>query len=82
MIFCNLYTWNTIAIVCLRAFKVEGLKGSEDISLITFDDSPFLELLSTPISCVAQPLKEISRAAIKFFIEKIKYKRILEFSLN
>ena len=67
---------NTIVIGCLRALKEEGIKVPQDISLITFDDSPFLELLSTPISCVAQPLQEISRIAIKFLQAKLKNKEI------
>jgi LacI family transcriptional regulator len=67
---------NTIAIGCLRALKEEGYRIPEDISLITFDDSPFLELLSTPISCVAQPLREISFTAIKFLLAKLKKEEI------
>jgi LacI family transcriptional regulator len=67
---------NTIVIGCLRALKEEGIRVPQDISLITFDDSPFLELLSTPISCVAQPLQEISRIAIKFLQAKLKNKEI------
>jgi LacI family transcriptional regulator len=67
---------NTIAIGSIRALNEEGLKIPEDISIITFDDSPFLELLSTPISCVAQPLKEISLTAIKFLLAKLKNEEI------
>lgn len=63
---------NTIAIGCLKALKEEGLKVPEDFSLITFDDAPYLDLLSTPITSVAQPLKEISSIAIKLLISELK----------
>jgi LacI family transcriptional regulator, galactose operon repressor len=62
---------NTIAIGCLKALKEEGLNVPGDMSLITFDDSPYLELLSPPISCIAQPILEISKVAIKLLVSKM-----------
>jgi len=62
---------NTIAIGCLKALKEEGVRVPQDMSIITFDDAPYLELLSTPITSVAQPLKEISRVAIKLLLSKL-----------
>lgn len=59
---------NTIALGCLKALQEEGLKIPEDISLITFDDSPYLELLATPITSVAQPQLEISKVATKLLL--------------
>jgi len=48
--------------------REEAIKVPEDISLITFDDSPYLELLSVPITSVAQPLLEISQVAIRILL--------------
>lgn len=45
-----------------------------DISLITFDDHPYLDYLSTPLSCVAQPVSDISKIATKFLFSKLKNK--------
>ncbi len=59
---------STIAIGCLKALREEAVKVPEDISLITFDDSPYLELLSVPITSVAQPLLEISEVAIRILV--------------
>ena len=63
---------NTIAMGCLKAIKEEGLKVPEDISIITFDEHPYLDFLSTPLTCVAQPVDDISKIAIKFLLAKLK----------
>ncbi|WP_073003273.1 LacI family DNA-binding transcriptional regulator [Mariniphaga anaerophila] len=62
---------NTIALGCMKAIKEEGIRIPEDISLITFDEHPYLDYLSTPLSCVAQPVSDISKIAIKFLFAKI-----------
>jgi LacI family transcriptional regulator len=49
---------NTIAMGCMKAIKEMNLRIPEDISLITFDDHLYLDYLSTPLSCVAQPVTE------------------------
>jgi len=57
---------NTIAMGCMKAIKEMNIGVPEDISLITFDDHPYLDYLSTPLSCIAQPVSDISKIAIKF----------------
>lgn len=67
---------NTIAMGCMKALKEENIKVPDDISLITFDDHPYLDYLSTPLSCVAQPVSDISKMAVKFLISKINNKEV------
>lgn len=67
---------NTIAMGCMRALKEENKKIPDDISLITFDEHPYLDFLSTPLSCVAQPVSDISKIATKFLFSKINNKEI------
>lgn len=57
---------NTIALGCLKALKEADLTIPDDISLITFDDHPYLEHLSTPLSCITQPESDIASLAIRF----------------
>lgn len=57
---------NTIAMGCMKAFKEENIRVPDDISLITFDDHPYLDYLATPLSCIAQPVSDISKIAVKF----------------
>ncbi|MFV0589928.1 MAG: LacI family DNA-binding transcriptional regulator [Draconibacterium sp.] len=63
---------NTIAMGTLKAIKEEGLNVPEDMSIITFDDHPYLDFLTTPLTCVAQPVDDISKIAIKFLLTKLK----------
>ncbi len=67
---------NTIAIGCMRALKEENIKIPADISLITFDEHPYLDFFSTPLSCVAQPVNDISKIATKFLFSKLNHKEI------
>ena len=43
----------------------------EDISLITFDDPQYLKYLAPPLSCIAQPINDISKIAVKFLFSRI-----------
>ncbi len=63
---------NTIAMGCMKALKEEGIRIPDDISLITFDDHPYLDYLSTPLSCIAQPVSDISKIAVKFLFSGIR----------
>lgn len=56
---------NNIALGCMKALKEFNLKLPEDISLLTFDNHPYLDYLSTPLTCIAQPVEDICRIAIK-----------------
>ncbi len=67
---------NTIAMGCMKALKEEDVRVPEDISIITFDDHPYLDYLSTPLSCVAQPVSDISKIAVKFLFSKIENKDV------
>jgi LacI family transcriptional regulator len=67
---------NTIAMGSMRALKEENIKIPHDVSLITFDDHPYLDYLSTPLSCVAQPVSDISKIAVKFLFSQINNKEL------
>ena len=62
---------NTIALGCMKALKEMNFRIPEDVSLIAFDDHPYLDYLATPLSCVAQPVHDISKIAIKFLFSQI-----------
>ncbi|RAV27803.1 LacI family DNA-binding transcriptional regulator [Sinomicrobium soli] len=62
---------NTIALGCLKALKEDRLSIPGDVSLICFDDHPFLEFLSAPITSVAQPVSDIARLSTRFLFSLI-----------
>jgi len=67
---------NTIAMGCMKALKETNICVPRDISLITFDDHPYLEFLATPLTCVEQPVKRISKLAVKFIFSILTGKKI------
>jgi LacI family transcriptional regulator len=67
---------NLIALGCMKALKEINVRIPEDISLITFDDHVYLDFLATPLTCIAQPVSDISKIAIKFLFSRINNKEI------
>jgi LacI family transcriptional regulator len=62
---------NTIALGCMKALKEMNIHIPDDISLITFDDHPYLDYLEVPLSCIDQPVNDISKIAVKFLFSQI-----------
>lgn len=69
---------NTIAIGCIKALQEENVIIPDHMSLITFDDHPFLDYLATPLSCISQPTREICRLAVKYLFFMLANKEIKE----
>lgn len=67
---------NTIAMGCMKALKEDDLSIPDDMSLITFDDHPYLDYLATPLTCITQPTREICRIAIKYLFFMLSKKEI------
>lgn len=61
-----------MAVGALKAARDSGLDVPMDLSLLCFDDAPWLELLSPPITAVAQPIAEIADAAVRSLVALIK----------
>jgi LacI family transcriptional regulator len=69
---------NTIALGCIKALREEDIRIPDDVSIITFDDHPFLDYLATPLTCISQPTREICRTAIKHLFFALQNKEIRE----
>jgi len=67
---------NMIAMGCMKALKEMNVRIPDDISLITFDDHLYLDYLATPLSCIAQPVDDITKIAIKFLFARINENEI------
>lgn len=63
---------NTIAMGSLKALKEEKMKLPDDISLITFDNNPYLNYISPPLTCISQPVEDISKIAVKILLSDIQ----------
>lgn len=62
---------NMIAMGSLKAIKEENINIPEDISLITFDDNPFLNYIEPPLTCISQPVEDICKIAVKILFSNI-----------
>jgi len=69
---------NLISFGAMRALREEGLNIPDDMSLITFDDLPYLDYLSTPMTAVQQQGSEIGNIATKMLIDQIESGRNFE----
>jgi LacI family transcriptional regulator len=67
---------NTIAMGCIKALKEENVNVPDEISIITFDDHPYLDYLATPLTCITQPTREICRIAVKYLFFMLNNKEI------
>jgi LacI family transcriptional regulator len=65
-------TSNLISLGVLRALEEEKLKVPDDVSIISFDDQPYSGFLSTPMTTVAQPIKEIATIAFRLLMDAIE----------
>ena len=65
---------NTIVMGVIKAAEEMGIRIPEDISVISFDDSPYLDLLSPPITRISQPLNEMGVLAFNLIMERLKQK--------
>lgn len=57
------------ALGAYRAAQARGLRVPEDLSIIGFDDLPFAELASPPLTTIRQPLAEIASTATRLILQ-------------
>src|SRR5690606_27245327 len=60
---------DTISLGVLRALQEEGYHIPEDFSLVSFDNSQYLDFLECPITSIAHPVEEIAERAVNLLLE-------------
>ncbi|WP_298031059.1 LacI family DNA-binding transcriptional regulator [uncultured Alistipes sp.] len=63
---------NTILLGAVKAIRESGLHIPEDISLVSFDNNPYLDFLVPAITRISQPLEDIGKMAVKLLLESIQ----------
>lgn len=63
---------NLLALGALQALRRLGLGVPEDVSLIAFDDQPWIELTAPPLTTVAQPVEALAEAAMHCLFERLQ----------
>jgi LacI family transcriptional regulator len=67
-----LATDSLVALSTLAAARRAGLSVPDDLSLITFDNSPWSEAFHPGLSVVSQPVRELGERATAMLIERAK----------
>jgi DNA-binding LacI/PurR family transcriptional regulator len=60
-----------IALGAIRAVRRAGLKVPQDVSVVGYDDSAFMNCTDPPLTTVRQPLEAIGRAAVAMLVGQI-----------
>jgi len=66
---------NVNALGAIRALTEEKRRIPEDISLVSFDDTPYSAYLATPLTTVAQSYSEMGEVAVKLLFDQIQSAR-------
>ncbi|HMR19282.1 MAG TPA: LacI family DNA-binding transcriptional regulator [Sphingobacterium sp.] len=59
---------DTISLGILQALKEQGYRIPEDFSLVSFDNSLYLDYLECPITSIAHPVEEIAEKAVNMLL--------------
>ena len=60
-----------LAIGCYDALAVRGLRCPEDISIVGFNDMPFIDRLQPPLTSVRVPQREIGTVAADLLLQRL-----------
>lgn len=77
------FTNNTVALHGLKHIQSLRLRVPDDLAIVCFDETDALDLFSTPITHIRQPLQEIGQQATRILLESIdKSSKITQVSLK
>jgi DNA-binding LacI/PurR family transcriptional regulator len=62
---------NLMAIGALRALKQRGLRVPKDVAVVSIDDPIWADVTDPPLTTLAQPIKEMARAAVELLFQRI-----------
>lgn len=61
-----------LALGAIRAVRRAGLSVPEDVSVVGFDDSAFINCTHPPLTTVRQPIEAMGRAAVTLLVNQIE----------
>ena len=63
---------NLMALGALDAVRARGLGVPDDIGLAAFDDIPWFVHTDPPVTAIAQPVRDLGRAAVRALVDRIE----------
>ena len=67
-----LFTTNKLGVTGIQAISNMKKRIPEDIAVISFEDTDAYALAGTPITAIKQPLKQMSREAVRILLERME----------
>ncbi|MFI1252785.1 LacI family DNA-binding transcriptional regulator [Streptomyces netropsis] len=67
-----LATDNLMALGALDEVRARGLRVPDDVALVAFDDVPWFAHTDPPLTAIAQPTRDLGRAAVHALLERIE----------
>lgn len=61
-----------LALGAVRAARREGLRVPDEISVVGYDDSAFMNCTEPPLTTVRQPIEAMGRAAVELLVTQIQ----------
>jgi LacI family transcriptional regulator len=61
-----------LAVGVLQGLQQLGIRAPDDLSIVSFDDMPFAELLHPPLTTVRQPIEEMGRLGVRTLLAQLK----------
>jgi DNA-binding LacI/PurR family transcriptional regulator len=61
-----------LALGAIRAVRRAGLSVPDDVSVVGFDDSAFMNCTDPPLTTVRQPIEALGRAAVTLLVNQIE----------
>ena len=68
-----LFSTSKLGINGIESINALGLKIPEDIAIVSFDNIDAYKICISPLTVVAQPLKEIGKTAVQLLLNEIKH---------
>ncbi len=62
---------NFMALAALKAMGDLGVRCPEEVSLVSFDDVPWGDVVKPRLTCVVQPVAEIAHLSVKWLLQRI-----------
>jgi LacI family transcriptional regulator len=63
---------NVRTIGMLQAVQAHGIRVPDELSLVGFDDAPWLSLVTPPLTTVCQPIYEIGAEAMRLLMQRLE----------
>lgn len=69
---------NLIALGALQALRALRLKVPRHVSLISFDEQPWAELIDPPLTTISQPIEALAEHAMELLFQQLQSKDLIQ----